>query len=306
MLSGLLTAYTIFGRLQAKQSPRILQEYLSRFLRIAPMLGALILFCTFVLPEMGDGPQWNLVINRHADICKVNWWRNMLFIHNYFGFANMVNVQFELLYGNTTTNIDIGCLLLTHLRPWIIFNSKIKTFLSFLFQCLTHTHHLGIDTQLFLISPILILILWKWPRPGLFAMLGMAAFSTVARFHVTVAHQLSNYVYFGASYVFGCTKADCRLILLSYWTNPRPSLLLTRIKQLFSSADLMYSIPLHRATIYIYGILIGYAMRMYPNAKLSKVRWTHNIQLRSNATNCQLKMSSFDHIPDAIALWVVN
>lgn len=96
MLSGLLTAYTLFGRLQAKQSPRILQEYYSRFLRIAPMLAAVILFCTFVLPEMGDGPQWNLVINTHAEICKVNWWRNMLFIHNYYGFADMVSVQFEL------------------------------------------------------------------------------------------------------------------------------------------------------------------------------------------------------------------
>lgn len=91
MLSGLLTAYTIFGRLQTKQSPRIIQEYISRFLRIAPMLGALILFCTFVLPELGDGPQWNLVVNKHAEICKENWWRNMLFIHNYFGFGNMVN-----------------------------------------------------------------------------------------------------------------------------------------------------------------------------------------------------------------------
>lgn len=99
---------------------------------------------------------------------------------------------------------------LTLPRPRIIVNSKQNILAIFLFQCLTHTHHLGIDTQLFLISPILILILWKWPRPGLLAMIGMAAFSTVARFHVTVAHQLSNYVYFGASYVFGCTEANTR------------------------------------------------------------------------------------------------
>lgn len=44
-----------------------------------------------------------------------------------------------------------------------------------------------------------------------------------------------------------------------------------RIKQLFKTADLMYSIPLHRATIYIFGIFTGYAMRMYKNVKLSKV-----------------------------------
>lgn len=43
------------------------------------------------------------------------------------------------------------------------------------------------------------------------------------------------------------------------------------IKQLFRTADLMYSIPLHRATIYIFGIFTGYAMRMYKNVKFTKV-----------------------------------
>lgn len=71
----------------------------------------------------------------------------------------------------------------------------------FCFQCLTHTHHLGIDTQLFILSPILILILWKWPKIGAISLLSVAVFSTGARFYVTVAHKLSNYVYFGASYV---------------------------------------------------------------------------------------------------------
>lgn len=104
MLSGLLTAYTIIGRLQAKQSPRIIQEYISRFLRIVPMLGALILFCTFVLPELGSGPQWNIVIDRHAEICKENWWRNMLFVHNYFGFADMVSIP--PIIGCSSMSID--------------------------------------------------------------------------------------------------------------------------------------------------------------------------------------------------------
>lgn len=90
MLSGLLTSYAIIGRLKNNKSPQIGQEYFSRFLRIVPMLAALILFCTFILPELGQGPQWNLVVNQHADICKQNWWRNFLFIHNYFGFGEMV------------------------------------------------------------------------------------------------------------------------------------------------------------------------------------------------------------------------
>lgn len=96
MLSGLLTSYAIIGRLKNHQSPRIIQEYFSRFLRIVPPLAAIVLFCTFILPELGQGPQWNVVVNAHAEICKQNWWRNFLFIHNYYGFSEMVMGFFPL------------------------------------------------------------------------------------------------------------------------------------------------------------------------------------------------------------------
>lgn len=44
------------------------------------------------------------------------------------------------------------------------------------------------------------------------------------------------------------------------------------IQTLFRTADLMYSIPVHRATIYIIGILVGYAMRMYKHVQLSRTQ----------------------------------
>jgi peptidoglycan/LPS O-acetylase OafA/YrhL len=89
MLSGLLTAYSLFGKLQRGQKIQVVQEFVGRLLRIVPPLAALILFCTYVLPLLGSGPQWNLVITHHSDICKTYWWRNLMFIHNYFGFENM-------------------------------------------------------------------------------------------------------------------------------------------------------------------------------------------------------------------------
>lgn len=160
----------------------------------------------------------------------------------------------------------------------------------FQIQCLTHTHHLGIDTQLFVLSPILILILWKWPKMGSIGLLSLAVFSTGARFYVTIAHQLSNYVYFGASWVYFLSNfksiifrleqyvskeqeikdffyKECKLMI---WCN------IFSIKQLFRTADLMYSMPVHRATIYIFGIFTGYAMRMYKHVRLTKVsvHWT--------------------------------
>lgn len=90
------------------------------------------------------------------------------------------------------------------------------------------------------------------------------------RFHVTVAEQLSNYVYFGASYV---------VLLTFIWFQIDFTFdSFCSIKTLFRTADLMYSIPVHRATIYIVGILVGYAMRTYINVKISKTHifygWT--------------------------------
>ena len=89
MLSGMLTAYSLLGKLRRHGKINIVKEYASRYLRIMPPLAALIAFCTYILPLLGKGPQWNLVVTHHAGICKQYWWRNLLFIHNWFGFSNM-------------------------------------------------------------------------------------------------------------------------------------------------------------------------------------------------------------------------
>lgn len=97
MLSGLLTTYSLYGKIRKGNQINIKQEYVGRLLRIVPTLGALILFCTYVLPVIGSGPQWNLVVSHHAIICKKYWWRNLLFIHNYFGFEKMVSELCNIL-----------------------------------------------------------------------------------------------------------------------------------------------------------------------------------------------------------------
>lgn len=89
MLSGMLTTYSLIAKLQKTGRINIFREYSSRYLRIMPPLAFLILFCTYILPLTGSGPQWNLVVNHHAEICKQNWWKNLLFIHNWFGFSKM-------------------------------------------------------------------------------------------------------------------------------------------------------------------------------------------------------------------------
>ncbi|KFB40132.1 AGAP000629-PA-like protein [Anopheles sinensis] len=203
MFSGFLTTFSFVERLAKGQRVRLHQEYVGRLLRIVPPLGALILFCTFVLPFLGSGPLWNLVVTNHGDICKRYWWRNMLFIHNYFGFKNM---------------------------------------------CLTHTHHVGIDTELFFVAPLFIYLVWRWPRRGLLALLALATITTVQRFYVTYNLRLANYVYFGTS-----------------------------VKQLFETADFMYTLPYYRVTVYIMGVILGYACSQCKTMKLTekqiKIGW---------------------------------
>lgn len=187
MISGLLTSYSFYKELEHKKRLDIPREYLSRLMRLVPNLVALILFCTFILPWIGTGPLWNQVVRHHSDICKNTWWRNLLFIHNYFGFETM---------------------------------------------CLTHTHHLGIDTQLFALSPFFVYTVWRWPQIGLSVLTGIAAISTALRYSVTYSKHLSHFVVFGSS-----------------------------VRQLFQTADLSYTLPAHRATVYVMGIALGLGLR---------------------------------------------
>lgn len=198
MFSGMLTAYSLFGRLLKGQPARLKNEYIGRLMRIVPPLAALIVFCTFILPMWGSGPQWNLVVGHHSNICKKNWWRNLLFIHNYFGFGEM---------------------------------------------CLTHTHHLGIDTELFVVAPLMIFSIWKWPRGGVIGLISLGVIGTAARYYTTVVNELSNYVYFG-----------------------------TTIQRLFRTADYMYSFPPHRSTVYIMGIFLGYGLRKLKGINLTSTQ----------------------------------
>lgn len=79
---------------------------------------------------------------------------------------------------------------------WPIELSLIRIYFSI---CLTNTHHVGIDFQLFALSTILVKVLWNWPRRGLQIIIALAVLSTFARFYVTVAHELSIHIFFGIS-----------------------------------------------------------------------------------------------------------
>lgn len=64
---------------------------------------------------------------------------------------------------------------------------------------MNHTHHVGIDTQLFMTVPFMVILLWKYPKRGLLILLSLAGISTAMRYNISSTRGLSNYVYYGTS-----------------------------------------------------------------------------------------------------------
>jgi peptidoglycan/LPS O-acetylase OafA/YrhL len=86
MLSGLLTSHSYFGQMKKGRKINIFKEYLGRYLRLFPSMGALMLFATFLFPLMGSGPLWNIAVTKSSEICQKTWWYNIFLIQNFLDF----------------------------------------------------------------------------------------------------------------------------------------------------------------------------------------------------------------------------
>lgn len=191
VISGLLAAYTL-----SKFSP--VKSIISRYIRLTATLVTVMIICAKYLPQMSYGPMWNMVITRHSDLCYKNWWRNLLYIQNLFGFKNM---------------------------------------------CLTHTHQLAIDFQLFIMAIPLIYLLRKSKAVALFVIAAIMSASTILRYQAVKNNDLATVVYFGSN-----------------------------ISQLNRTFDLTYTLPTHRATVYLMGFLVGYWMQQRGRLNISSAQ----------------------------------
>lgn len=138
LLSGLLVTWSVLKELDKNRWLNVPLMYLHRYLRLTPALGALMLLTVSLLPYLGDGPNWILVESYLSKTCKDHWWETLLYVQNY-------------------VNPDaIVCLLINYLLHSLIFLSSK--------QCLGHSWYLSVDMQLFILSPLILIPLWKWGR----------------------------------------------------------------------------------------------------------------------------------------------
>ncbi|CAG9791790.1 unnamed protein product [Diatraea saccharalis] len=186
-ISGFLNANNLLQDLDKKGVIDVKHRLVARWFRLFPLFLSLMLFCTYILPDINNGPQWNLVVEEHGRVCEKTMWRSFLFIHNYFGFEEM---------------------------------------------CLTHTHQIGMDMQLYIATLPLMIILTRWRRLGLALMVSVAVASTLLRYLAIHWYDISMFVYYGIS-----------------------------VQKLLDAAKYSYILPTHRATIYLIGVMMAYFMK---------------------------------------------
>lgn len=78
-------------------------------------------------------------------------------------------------------------------------DNKYDDELEICFQCLTHTHQIGIDMQLYVATLPLMLLLWKSRTLGWSLVAAIAVASTLLRYLAVYWYDISMFVYFGIS-----------------------------------------------------------------------------------------------------------
>lgn len=90
-ISGTLATLSLLKNIESAGKSLWLKKILQRFLRLALPLAVVLLFYAYVWEHLGTGPQWSSIVDKNADLCKQSFWRNLLFIQNFFPIEETVS-----------------------------------------------------------------------------------------------------------------------------------------------------------------------------------------------------------------------
>ncbi|XP_069696166.1 nose resistant to fluoxetine protein 6-like isoform X2 [Periplaneta americana] len=84
LLSGLLVAYVFLKQMRRPDARfNIPLHYLHRYIRLTPVMAALVLIQLSLMEHLGSGPMWST--NEFlTELCRKNWWATLLYIQNYY------------------------------------------------------------------------------------------------------------------------------------------------------------------------------------------------------------------------------
>lgn len=149
VLSGLLVSYNFTRKRRKGESFNIFRYYIRRYLRLTIPYGVVILCSIYLLKYLGSGPIY-YKINIVSQLCRDNWWKNLIYLQNYLG---------------TTEDL-----------------------------CVSQSWYLAIDFQLYVLSPIFLLCLYKTPRFGTLMIILSIIGCMLAGFFTTYQEHLSTMI----------------------------------------------------------------------------------------------------------------
>lgn len=89
-LSGFLVAYVSLKTMRKRDGKLNLPLfYFHRYIRMTPLMMAIIGFCACILRYVNQGPKWLEDVSVYDVWCKKNWWLNVLYIQNFVNTKNM-------------------------------------------------------------------------------------------------------------------------------------------------------------------------------------------------------------------------
>lgn len=71
--------------------------YFHRYLRLTPLLFAVVLFSITLLRFFGSGPLWPMFTNMITNQCEKNWWSTLLYVQNYVNPTEICVSNFPVL-----------------------------------------------------------------------------------------------------------------------------------------------------------------------------------------------------------------
>lgn len=91
LISGMLATLSLSTVSQALQKSFIIKKVMMKALRIVLPLSIVLMTKAFIWEHLGSGPQWSSLVQVNANICKENFWKNLLFIQNANSIENSVS-----------------------------------------------------------------------------------------------------------------------------------------------------------------------------------------------------------------------
>ncbi|EDW07303.2 uncharacterized protein LOC6584330 [Drosophila mojavensis] len=82
LLSGFLVAYQLSHEMEQTCRLSFLRNVSAKACRYVPCILAVLGFQAWVLPHLGSGPLWSLLVGENARLCEDNLWRNALSLQN--------------------------------------------------------------------------------------------------------------------------------------------------------------------------------------------------------------------------------